>query len=41
MPPCHFLLITIGSSIKIPKRPEFFEELPSLTLNILLLGYSM
>ena len=41
MPPCHFLLIAIGSSLKIQKRPECFEELPSLTLNISLLGYSM
>ena len=39
MPPCHFLLIAIKSSLKMQKRAECFEELASLTLNISLLGY--
>ena len=41
MPPCHFLLIAIESSLKIQKRAECLEELASLTSNISLLGYSM
>ena len=39
MPPCHFLLIAVESSLKIQKIAECFEELTSLTLNISLIGY--
>ena len=34
MPPCHFLLIAIESSLKIQKRAECLEELVSLTLTL-------